>query len=81
LNADISIMSLSGETAFHVSAMNGKHEISHLLYEKHHVNIFEKDRLGKSLLEKTVENGFKELGNMMMLWSYYDLKAEELLSV
>lgn len=40
---DVSLRSVTGETAFHIAAMNGKHEISKILYEKQNINIFEKD--------------------------------------
>jgi ankyrin repeat protein len=79
--ADPTLVSGEGETAFHLAAMQGKHEIARVLFEMSNEDIFAKDRSGRSLIDKTIENGFKELANNLVLWSYCQLRISTFPSI
>jgi ankyrin repeat protein len=78
---DCSIKSATGETAFDLAVLSGRHEVARLFYQRQPTlvirEVLQKERSsGKSVLEKTVENGFKEMANTIVLWSFCQLRLE-----
>jgi hypothetical protein len=70
------VTTISGESAIHIAASHGKHEICRLIAEQRGVDLFAKDFQGKTPIESALASGYKELALKITAWSCVDFKLK-----